>query len=224
MGIFRIALTLLTIGKHELLLLDMEGVIKYFQTEMPKKFEADQEAVFSMAFLLKINQKKMKRLEKEYTTMKSKEKEDEIELRRMRTENRLLRQRIDMLETESSELADRLIQGQVTRAEVDETTFAIKRELSAIKQHDIDTNQKLVEARDRIKTLSELLEDQGSKQTSMEEISLKTEIISQKQEMITCLQDELIKVRLRDAENEDTIKSGRGRTFQSTILPACRRS
>ena len=124
--IFRIALTLLTIGKHELLLLDMEGVIKvcllqaikcqkifllqYFQSEMPKKFEADQDAVFSMAFLIKINQKKMKRLEKEYTTMKSKEKEDEIELRRMRTENRLLRQRIDMLETESSELADRLIQ------------------------------------------------------------------------------------------------------------------
>ena len=71
---------------------------------MPKKFESDQEAVFSMAFLTKvtnitilnfllcqhdqhgpriliimtstqINQKKMRRLEKEYTTMKSKEKE-----------------------------------------------------------------------------------------------------------------------------------------------------
>jgi hypothetical protein len=48
---------------------------------MPVKFEADQEAIFSMAFGLKINQKKMKRLEKEYTTMKCKEKEDEIELR-----------------------------------------------------------------------------------------------------------------------------------------------
>ena len=68
------------------------------------------EAGFSMAFLLKINQKKMKRLEKEYTTMKCKEKEDEVELGRLRTENRLLRQRIDMLETESSELADKLIQ------------------------------------------------------------------------------------------------------------------
>ena len=54
---------------------------QYFQKEMPQKFEADQEAIFSMAFGLKINQKKMKRLEKEYTTMKCKEKEDEIELR-----------------------------------------------------------------------------------------------------------------------------------------------
>ena len=81
--------------------------------------------------------------------MKCKEKEDEIELRRMRTENSLLRQRIEMLETESSDLADRLIQGQVTRAEVEETTFAMKRELSAIKQHDIDTNEKLNEAKER---------------------------------------------------------------------------
>lgn len=31
----------------------------------------------------------------------------------------------------------RLIQGQVTRAEVEEHTFAIKRELAAVKQHDL---------------------------------------------------------------------------------------
>ena len=68
---------------------------------------------------------------------------------RLRTENRLLRQRVDLLEQESSDLADRLIQGQVTRAEVEETTFAIKRELAAIKQHDLDTNAQLEEARDR---------------------------------------------------------------------------
>ena len=48
---------------------------------MPKKFESETDAIFNMAFLLKINQKKMKKLEKEYTTMKTKEKEDEIELR-----------------------------------------------------------------------------------------------------------------------------------------------
>ena len=127
--------------------------------------------------------------------MKCKEKEDEIELRRLRTENRLLRQRIEMLESESSDLADRLIQGQVTRAEVEETTFAMKRELAAIKQHDIDTNDKLNEAKDRIKILSEQLEDQTSKSPSLEEVSLKSEIIKQKQEMIECLQEELIKVK-----------------------------
>ena len=136
----------------------------------------------------------MKKLEKEYTTMKSKEKEEEIELRRMRTENRLLRQKIELLETESNELADRLIQGQVTRAEVEETTFAMKRELAAIKQHDIDTNQELAIARERIASLSA----HSSCPTSLEELSLKSEIIKQKQEMINCLQEELIKVIRRD--------------------------
>merc|ERR1719186_303499 len=204
--IFRLSLTLLMMGKHQLLIQDMEGVIRYFQKDMPAKFEAKPEVVFNMAFGLKINQKKMKRLEKEYTAMKCKEKEDEIELRRLRTENRLLRQRIDMLENESSELADRLIQGQVTRAEMEETTFAIKRELVAIKQHDIDTNNILDEAKQKIQNLTSLIEDQSSRPSSLEEVSLKTEIIKQKEEMINCLQDELIKVRLREAENEETIK------------------
>ena len=82
---------------------------------MPAKFEADPDEVINLAFSLKINQKRMKKMEKEYTTMKTKEKEDEIELKRLRTENRLLRQRADMLEQESCNLADRLIQGQVAK-------------------------------------------------------------------------------------------------------------
>ena len=60
----------------------------------------------------------------------------------------------------------RLIQGQVTRAEVEETTFAMKRELSAIKQHDIDTHMKLEKANERVKILSDQLEDQSSKEVS----------------------------------------------------------
>lgn len=48
---------------------------------MPGQFEAEPEAIFSLAYSLKINQKKMKKLEKEYTSMRTKEKEDEIELR-----------------------------------------------------------------------------------------------------------------------------------------------
>ena len=41
----------------------------------------------------------------------------------------------------------------MNRAEVEETTFAIKRELAAIRQHDMDTNHKLEEARERYITL-----------------------------------------------------------------------
>merc|ERR1719410_3289260 len=136
----------------------MEGVLKYFQKYMPAHFEANQESVFSLAFDIVINQKKMKRVEKEYTTMKSKEKEDEIEIRRLKNENRLLRQKVELLENESNELADRLIQGQVDRAEVDETTFVMKRELAALRQHDLDTNNKLEEALRKIERLESELE------------------------------------------------------------------
>ena len=48
---------------------------------MPVRFEVDQDSVFSLAFTLNINPKKMKRIEKEYMTMKSKEAEDEMEIR-----------------------------------------------------------------------------------------------------------------------------------------------
>ena len=48
---------------------------------MPCKFDSDPDRVFDEAYGVRLNYKKMKKLEKEYTTMKVKEKEDEIELR-----------------------------------------------------------------------------------------------------------------------------------------------
>ena len=96
-------------------------------------------------------------------------------------------------------------QSQVTRAEVEEDTFAIKRELAAIKQHDIETSNQLESAKDRIRKLSEIVE-RSSPSNVEEEVSLRTEIIKQKEEMIQCLQDELIKVRLAEAENDENIR------------------
>ena len=46
----------------------------------------------------------MKKLEKDYTVLKMKEQEEMVELRRLRAENRLLRQRTELLEAESAEL------------------------------------------------------------------------------------------------------------------------
>jgi predicted RNase H-like nuclease (RuvC/YqgF family) len=54
-------------------------------------------------------------------------------LQRLRTENRLLRQRVDNLEKETGTLADRLVSDQVTRAQEAEEMFAVRRELSALK-------------------------------------------------------------------------------------------
>lgn len=48
---------------------------------MPARFEREQDSIFNTAFSLTINQKLMKKIEKEYLTMKSKKTEDEMEIR-----------------------------------------------------------------------------------------------------------------------------------------------
>ncbi|KAB7506775.1 Ecotropic viral integration site 5 [Armadillidium nasatum] len=191
--IFRVALATLTLGKEELFTMDMEGMLKYFQRDMPLKFEAEPESYFQLAYSLRYNCKKMKKMEKDYT--------------RLRTENRLLRQRIDCLEAESSALADRLIQGQVSRAEEAEHNFAIKRELAALRQHDGETNEQLRDARDKIRKLTGLIEENcSSKESSLAELMIKEEELTQKEELVKCLQEELVQVRLKTAEAEATIR------------------
>ena len=146
--IFKIALALLTIGKETLLSLDMEAMLKYFQKELPQKVESDVEGLFNLAYSIKINTKRMKKMEKDYAELRKKEQEEMVELRvsdnlvriinyhvlisfnlffifyilqRLRNENRLLKKRNELLEAESTELANRLVRGQVSRAEEEET-------------------------------------------------------------------------------------------------------
>ncbi|XP_069171325.1 ecotropic viral integration site 5 ortholog isoform X6 [Procambarus clarkii] len=210
--IFRTALACLTLGKEDLFCMDMEGMLKYFQRDLPAKFEGDPEGYFSLAYSLRYNVKKMKKMEKEYTAMKTKEQEELVELKRLRTENRLLRQRIDCLEAESSALADRLIQGQVSRAEEAEHNFAIKRELAALRQHDGETMEALMDARDKIRKLTGMIEENcSSRESSLAELMVKEEELRQKEELVKCLQEELVQVRLKTAEAEATIRDLRAR-------------
>ncbi|GFT70878.1 ecotropic viral integration site 5 ortholog [Trichonephila clavipes] len=132
--IFRIGIAILQYCKEDLLQHDMEGMLRYFQKEMPAKCEADPDYLIGLSMQVKYSSKKMKKLEKDYTSYKAKEQEEMIELRRLRTENKLLRQRIENLELESASLADRLVQGQVTRAQEAEDSYALRRELASLKQ------------------------------------------------------------------------------------------
>lgn len=50
-------------------------------------------------------------------------------------------------------MADRLIQGQVTRAQEAEEAFSLKRELGAVKQQHVDLQKAFNEAMERIKML-----------------------------------------------------------------------
>lgn len=121
--IFRISVAILMLCKEQLLKLDMEGLLRFFQKEVPETVQIDPDYLIQLAMAIKYDQKKMKKLSKDYSQLKSKEQEELVELRRLRTENRLLRQRIESLEQESEELADKLIKGQICRAEEEECNY-----------------------------------------------------------------------------------------------------
>ncbi|CAF1127714.1 unnamed protein product, partial [Didymodactylos carnosus] len=115
--IFRVGIALLEIHQDDLMMLAMEDMLKdrlqdtfktvqgsmnavtsYFQKDLPSKHETDHDFLFSKAFAVKYNAKKMKKLEKDYSTIRKEEQEEQIEIRRLRNENKLLKQRIENLE------------------------------------------------------------------------------------------------------------------------------
>ncbi|XP_046693495.1 EVI5-like protein isoform X3 [Silurus meridionalis] len=153
--IFRVGMAILQYNQTDLIQLDMEGMSQHFQKVIPHQFDSCLDKLILRAYQIKYNPKKMKKLEKEYTTIKNKEMEEQIEIKRLRTENRLLKQRIETLEKESAALADRLIQGQVTRAQEAEENYVIKRELAVVRQQCTTASESLERAQDTIRELQQ---------------------------------------------------------------------
>uniref|UniRef100_A0A286XEG4 Ecotropic viral integration site 5 like n=1 Tax=Cavia porcellus TaxID=10141 RepID=A0A286XEG4_CAVPO len=146
--VFRVGLALLQVNQAELMQLDMEGMSQYFQRVIPHQFDSCPDKLVLRAYQVKYNPKKMKRLEKEYAAMKSKEMEEQIEIKRLRTENRLLKQRIETLE-----------KGQVTRAQEAEENYVIKRELAVARQQCSSAAEDLQKAQSTIRQLQEQQEN-----------------------------------------------------------------
>ncbi|XP_038596387.1 EVI5-like protein isoform X2 [Tachyglossus aculeatus] len=142
--VFRVGLALLQVNQMELMQLDMEGMSQYFQKVIPHQFDSSPDKLILKAYQVKYNSKKMKRLEKEYAAIKNKEMEEQIEIKRLRTENRLLKQRIETLE-----------KGQVTRAQEAEENYVIKRELAVVKQQCSSATENLQKAQSTIRQLQE---------------------------------------------------------------------
>ncbi|XP_059741064.1 ecotropic viral integration site 5 protein homolog isoform X2 [Bos indicus] len=215
--VFRVGLALLQMNQAELMQLDMEGMLQHFQKVIPHQFDGGPDKLIQAAYQVKYNSKKMKKLEKEYTTIKTKEMEEQVEIKRLRTENRLLKQRIETLEKESASLADRLIQGQVTRAQEAEENYLIKRELATIKQQSDEASAKLEQAENTIRKLQhqqqwlekELVQarlSEAESQCALKEMQDKVLDIEKRnnsfpdENNIARLQEELIAVKLREAE------------------------
>ncbi|XP_026970140.1 ecotropic viral integration site 5 protein homolog isoform X7 [Sagmatias obliquidens] len=191
--VFRVGLALLQMNQAELMQLDMEGMLQHFQKVIPHQFDGGPDKLIQTAYQVKYNSKKMKKLEKEYTTIKTKEMEEQVEIKRLRTENRLLKQHIETLEKESASLADRLIQGQVTRAQEAEENYLIKRELANIKQQSDEASAKLEQAENTIRKLQH--QQQWHKCSS-----------NYNEDFVLQLEKELVQARLSEAESQCALK------------------
>ncbi|KAK4475412.1 hypothetical protein MN116_002468 [Schistosoma mekongi] len=138
--IFKLALSMLRFSADNLLRCDMESMVAYLQHEGPLEWDKHSTIIFENAYSIKLNIKRMKKLEKEYMTMRSQEREEQIELRRLRTENGLLLQRLARLEEESEVMADHLVKCQLIRAQEAETTIALRCELSILRREYANLN------------------------------------------------------------------------------------
>uniref|UniRef100_G3Q6P1 Rab-GAP TBC domain-containing protein n=1 Tax=Gasterosteus aculeatus aculeatus TaxID=481459 RepID=G3Q6P1_GASAC len=206
--IFRVGLAILQYNQTDLIQLDMEGMSQHFQKVIPHQFDSCTDKLILRAYQVKYNPKRMKKLEKEYTTIKNKEMEEQIEIKRLRTENRLLKQRIETLEKESAALADRLIQGQVTRAQEAEENYVIKRELAVVRQKCNAANESLEKAQDNIRELQQ--QKVGNKGDYTEQF-------------VSNLQNQLEQSKLREAELQGALKEMQDKVLdlekRSTCLP-----
>uniref|UniRef100_A0A8C5L6G6 Ecotropic viral integration site 5 like n=1 Tax=Jaculus jaculus TaxID=51337 RepID=A0A8C5L6G6_JACJA len=221
--VFRVGLALLQVNQMELMQLDMEGMSQYFQRVIPHQFDSCPDKLVLKAYQVKYNPKKMKRLEKEYAAMKSKEMEEQIEIKRLRTENRLLKQRIETLEKENPRLSEDFVahlETQLEQSRLRETeTLGALREMQD-KVLDMEKRNSSLPDENNVARLQEELRAlkvrEGEAVASARELKLQLQELSDtwqahlsrggrwkespRKLVLGELQDELMSVRLREAQ------------------------
>ncbi|XP_074492557.1 ecotropic viral integration site 5 protein homolog isoform X7 [Sebastes fasciatus] len=233
--VFRVGMAILQMNQAELIQLDMEGMLQHFQRVIPHQLDSGPDKVIAAAYQVKYNTKKMKKLEKEYTTIKSKELEEQ----RLRTENRLLKQRIDTLEKKGApryseesvlQLERELVQARLKEAESqcalkemqdkildmeqrntslpDDTNVArLQDELIGVKLREVEAVTGLKELRQQVRGLEEHWQRHLARTTARWKDSPKKNTLSE-------LQDELMTVRLREAEANAELRETRQRMLE----------
>ncbi|KAF6108627.1 ecotropic viral integration site 5 [Phyllostomus discolor] len=238
--VFRVGLALLQMNQAELMQLDMEGMLQHFQKVIPHQFDGGPDKLIQAAYQVKYNSKKMKKLEKEYTTIKTKEMEEQVEIKRLRTENRLLKQRIETLEKHKCssnynedfvlQLEKELVQARLNEAESqcalkemqdkvldlekrnnsfpDENNIArLQEELIAVKLREAEAIMGLKELRQQVRDLEEHWQRHLARTTGRWKDPPKKNAVNE-------LQDELMTIRLREAETQAEIREIKQRMME----------
>uniref|UniRef100_A0A672J987 RAB GTPase activating protein 1 n=1 Tax=Salarias fasciatus TaxID=181472 RepID=A0A672J987_SALFA len=152
--IFNVALALLKTSKDDLIQTDFEGALKFFRVPVPKRYRSEENAkkLMELACSMKVSQKKLKKFEKEYHTMREQQEQQEAPIERYERENRRLQEANMRLEQENDDLAHELVSSKIAlRKDLDnaeEKADALNKEL-------LLTKQKLVDSEDEKRRLEE---------------------------------------------------------------------
>uniref|UniRef100_A0A671VTT4 Ecotropic viral integration site 5 like n=1 Tax=Sparus aurata TaxID=8175 RepID=A0A671VTT4_SPAAU len=231
--IFRVGLAILQYNQTDLIQLDMEGMSQHFQKVIPHQFDSCPDKLILRAYQVKYNPKRMKKLEKEYTTIKNKEMEEQIEIKRLRTENRLLKQRIETLEkyTEQfvSNLQTQLEQSRLREAELlgalkemqdkvldlekrssclpdENNVVALQEEVKQMKLRELETLRSFREMQETVTELNQRWQVTGGGGGHWKE--------SPKKNAMNELQDKLMTVRLREAQAQAELREVKLKALQ----------
>ncbi|XP_051569137.1 ecotropic viral integration site 5 protein homolog isoform X3 [Myxocyprinus asiaticus] len=237
--VFRVGMAILQMNQAELMQLDMEGMLQHFQRVIPHQLDSGPDKVIQAAYQVKYNAKKMKKLEKEYTTIKTKEMEEQVEIKRLRTENRLLKQRIDTLEKKGNpryteefilQLERELVQARLKEAEShcalkemqdkildmekrnaslpdENNVVRLQEELIGVKLREAEALTGLKELRQQVRNLEEHWQRHLACTAGRWKDSPRKNAASE-------LQDELMSVRLREAEAQAELRETRQRMLE----------
>lgn len=159
-AIFQVALALLKVARKDLLQQDFEGLMKYFRVNIPRTYRNEENAKHLMAVAVQIKLKKLKKYEKEWTSIKLAERAREDPVIRLERDNKRLVNENMRLDTENDNLARELVNSKIEmRKEIDameDSKDAFETELEGCKsllQEAVDERKRLEGETEQLKQL-----------------------------------------------------------------------
>ncbi|XP_056116783.1 ecotropic viral integration site 5 protein homolog isoform X3 [Rhinichthys klamathensis goyatoka] len=213
--VFRVGLAVLHMKQAELIKLDTEGMMNCLQNL--ESWESDPDGMIEAAYQIKYNSGRMKQLRKEYTSIKTKELEDQEELNGLSSENKHLKQRLDILEKRCSE---QLVSQM--KKELEKSLLNAARSQNTLKEMQTNTLQieetELISCRLReaealtgLKELKQHIKDLVKKwQWQQVHCGGQQKVSSAQND----LQVELLSTRLKEALTQATLKESRHKLLQ----------
>ncbi|KAI7792968.1 putative rab GTPase-activating protein 1 [Triplophysa rosa] len=195
--IFNVALALLKTSKDDLLQTDFEGALKFFRVPVPKRYRSEENAkkLMELACSLKISQKKLKKYEKEYHTIREQQEQQEAPIERYERENRRLQETKMRLEQENDDLAHELVSSKIAlRKDLDnaeEKADALNKELLITKQKFVDSEDEKRRLEEESAQLKEMCRRELEKSES--EIKKNGSIIGEYKQICSQLSERLEK-------------------------------